>query len=94
MTDEQRDQLEATIEAAHLRPFQAMVIRTIAEGENMTAALGFIVSMGEVSVGACGGDESVASGASVDANVQVHQGQGRNGSGGLFAASTGILGGE
>lgn len=52
MTDEQREQLEAAIEAAHLRPFQAMVIRTIAQGENMTAALTFLQQVGEVGDGA------------------------------------------
>ena len=75
MTDSDRETVEQAIAEAQLSPYQAMVIRTIAEGENMTAALGFIVSMGEVSVGACGGDESVASGASVDANVQVTRGR-------------------
>jgi hypothetical protein len=91
VTEADRETVEQAIAEAQLSPYQAMVIRTIAEGENMTAALTFLE---QVSVGACGGDESVASGASVDANVQVHQGQGRNGSGGFSAASTGILGSE
>lgn len=52
MSDDDRAQLEQAIEAAQLRPYQAMVVRTIAAGENVTAALDFIERLGEVSDGA------------------------------------------
>ena len=52
MTDTERDLIERAIAEAQLRPYQAMVIRTIAEGENMTAALTFLQQVGEVRDGA------------------------------------------
>lgn len=51
MSDDDRVQLEQAIEAAQLRPYQAMVVRTIAAGENVTAALSFIEAVSEVSDG-------------------------------------------
>lgn len=47
MTDDDRAQLEQAIEAAQLRPYQAMVIRTIAANENVTAALDWIAQVKE-----------------------------------------------
>ena len=47
MTDVDRERIEQAIAEAQLSPYQAMVIRTIAGEENVTAALGFIVSMME-----------------------------------------------
>lgn len=49
MRDSDRATIEQAIEDAQLRPYQAMVIRTITEGENVTAALTFIEQMKEVS---------------------------------------------
>ena len=53
MSDDDRAQLEQAIEAAHLRPYQAMVIRMIARDENLTAATNWIATLkSEVSDGA------------------------------------------
>ena len=40
--DADRERIEQAIAEAHLSPYQAMVIRTIAGEENMTAALDWI----------------------------------------------------
>lgn len=44
--------IEAAIAEAHLSAYQAMVVRTIAEGENVTAALDWIEACKEVGDGA------------------------------------------
>jgi hypothetical protein len=48
VSEDDRTQLEQAITDAQLRPYQAMVIRTIAEGENVTAALRFLEDVREV----------------------------------------------
>lgn len=44
--------IERAIAEAHLSAYQAMVVRTIAEGENVTAALDWIEACKEVGDGA------------------------------------------
>lgn len=45
--DAERETVEAAIAEARLRPYQAMVIRQIAVGENVTAALDWIAQVRE-----------------------------------------------
>ena len=52
VTEADRARIEQAIAEAQLRPYQAMVIRQIAVGENMTAALDWIEQVREVSDGA------------------------------------------
>lgn len=49
MTEVERETVEQAIAEAQLRPYQAMVIRQIAVGENVTAALDWIAQVREVS---------------------------------------------
>ena len=47
--EEQRELIERCIAEVGLRPYQAMVIRMIYAGENVTAALRYIEQLREVS---------------------------------------------
>lgn len=51
MSNDDRAVVEQHIAEAGLRPYQAMVVRRIAQDENVTAALNWIMQMKEVSDG-------------------------------------------
>jgi len=47
VSDDDRDRVEQAIQDAHLGAYQAMVVRQIAAGENVTAALDWIEQVRE-----------------------------------------------
>ena len=50
VSDDDRAVIEQAIEDARLRPYQAMVVRTIAQAESATAALNWVEQVKELEV--------------------------------------------